>query len=152
MTSVWLDCDPGHDDAFAILLCDHPKLKLLGISTVHGNQTVEKTTTNAINTLAWGAMKNIPVVKGLSKPLVLPLHVCPEIHGVSGLDGAKFPETDQKPIENNAIVEIYNTLKHHESKVTIIITGCATNIAALLTVFPDIKKKIELVFFFFLLF
>ena len=91
---VWLDCDPGcetnfllkyvvviksacsfysmslsHDDAFAILLCDNPNVRLLGISTVHGNQTVEKTTKNAIKTLALGAMSQTDVVAGAAEPV-----------------------------------------------------------------------------------
>lgn len=68
---VWLDCDPGHDDSMAIMLAGHNKLlKLIGISTVAGNQTVDKTTLNALKTLHISGLDDIDVVKGQEKPLV----------------------------------------------------------------------------------
>jgi inosine-uridine nucleoside N-ribohydrolase len=146
VTNVWLDCDPGHDDAFAILLCDNPLIKLLGISTVHGNQTVEKTTANAIKTLALGAIWNIPVVAGLSKPVVVEARECPEIHGETGLDApnSSFPTTSQKPVEcDNAITYIKDQIMKCSSKVTVVATGCLTNVAMLLTLYPRIKERID---------
>lgn len=68
---VWLDCDPGHDDAMAIILAGHQNkfIKLLGISTVAGNQTVDKTTLNALKVLNISGLEEIDVVKGQEKPL-----------------------------------------------------------------------------------
>jgi hypothetical protein len=57
---VWLDCDPGHDDAMAIVLAGHsPRLRLVGVSTVASNQSVDKTTRNALDTLDWAGMSSI---------------------------------------------------------------------------------------------
>ena len=98
-TPIWLDCDPGHDDAFAILLAGHsPSLCLLGISTVHGNQTIERTTRNAASCLrAFGlAARGTKVVAGAARPLIVPSFVCPEIHGESGLDGVNSDGTPKK--------------------------------------------------------
>ncbi|PNY22352.1 Uridine nucleosidase, partial [Tolypocladium capitatum] len=87
---VWLDCDPGHDDAFAILLAaHHPRIKLLGISTVFGNASLERTTHNAASVLtALGRHEDVPLYAGLGKALERPaLHAPTDIHGDSGLDG-----------------------------------------------------------------
>ena len=86
---VWLDCDPGHDDALAIMLAAHSPahVHLLGISTVHGNQTLAKTTLNAARVLAMAGVRGVAVVPGAAKPLLRPARVCAEIHGASGLDG-----------------------------------------------------------------
>lgn len=84
--SVWLDCDPGHDDAFAILLSSYsPELKLLGISIVHGNDTVEHCALNAKRFLWTCGIKGIPVYPGIGRPIVRDAKFCPEIHGVSGI-------------------------------------------------------------------
>jgi inosine-uridine nucleoside N-ribohydrolase len=92
MKNVWMDCDPGHDDFFALILCaTHPSLHLLGVSTTAGNQSIEKTTKNALRALKL-LNKKVPVVQGLEKPLLLPGNVCPEIHGESGLD---LPDTEE---------------------------------------------------------
>ena len=67
------DCDPGHDDFFAILMCANPSIELIGVSTVGGNQTVEKTTINAlkaVQALGPEMSDKIPVVKGQSKPMI----------------------------------------------------------------------------------
>lgn len=82
---VWLDCDPGHDDAFAILLATQStqKIKLLGISIVHGNDTVEHCAKNALRML-WTCGVKVPVYKGIQTPLTRKPKYCPEIHGISG--------------------------------------------------------------------
>jgi hypothetical protein len=79
---VWLDCDPGHDDAAAIILAGYsPSIRLLGLSTTHGNQSTEKTTKNALNITNIAGLSYIPVVPGAVKPLVRPSLICAEIHG-----------------------------------------------------------------------
>ena len=106
--NVWLDCDPGHDDAFAIILAGHSKkINLLGISTVAGNQTVERTTLNALRISSISGMEDIPVAKGVAKPLMRPARICPEIHGTSGLN---FPELKKKVVSDKAALCIISYL------------------------------------------
>uniref|UniRef100_A0A6B2LA08 Inosine/uridine-preferring nucleoside hydrolase domain-containing protein n=1 Tax=Arcella intermedia TaxID=1963864 RepID=A0A6B2LA08_9EUKA len=142
-----MDCDPGHDDACAIMLAGHnPHLELLGISTVMGNQTLQKTTMNALKVLAISGLDDIKVVPGQAKPLIETLAVCPEIHGDSGLETAKesFPDVQIKePVQQKAIIYMNQVFSKTEGKITIIATACLTNIALLLTVFPEVKEKIE---------
>ena len=85
---VIIDCDPGHDDALALLLAaGDSRLRLLGVTTVAGNQTLDKTTRNAQRILALAGASAIPVAAGCDRPLVGELTVADDIHGVSGLDG-----------------------------------------------------------------
>ena len=92
LIDCWLDCDPGHDDAFAIILAAYSgKIKLGGMSTVSGNQTIEKTTKNALNVLnliglvnekpEGGNVLDFPLIQGAAKPLMRPGVICDEIHG-----------------------------------------------------------------------
>lgn len=105
---VWLDCDPGHDDAMAIIMAaTNPNLNLIGISTVFGNNTIEKTTRNALRVLKMINMDNIPVYKGAKEPLVRKIHIAEDIHGETGLNGCELPETDQKPITEEVYLKIY---------------------------------------------
>lgn len=168
-THCWLDCDPGHDDAFAILLAAYSeKIKLIGLSTVSGNQTIEKTTKNALNVLNLiGLLKeqksendsekliDFPIIQGAGKPLMRPGVICDEIHGESGLEthsSIKFPdlpEFAQKYVnEFNSQRPHYTTLMYEFIKqssvpVTIIATGPLTNIALLLVNHPDCVQNIE---------
>src|SRR4029077_10387460 len=67
---IILDCDPGHDDAIALLLAlASPELELLGVTTVHGNQTLEKTTANALRVLDLAGRPDVPVAAGADRPL-----------------------------------------------------------------------------------
>ena len=85
---VIVDCDPGHDDALALLLAvGDPRLRLLGVTTVAGNQTLDKTTRNALRILALAGVDDVPVAAGCDRPLVGDLSVAEDIHGPSGLDG-----------------------------------------------------------------
>ena len=89
---IVIDCDPGHDDAIAILLAlASPEVELRGITTVAGNQTLEKTTTNALKVLEVAGRTDIPVAAGADRPLRRELRTAAHVHGESGLDGPDFP-------------------------------------------------------------
>ncbi len=91
-TPVILDCDPGHDDAIALLLAlASPEIELVGVTTTHGNQTLDKTTDNALRLLALVDRTDVPVALGAERPLVRELHVAAHVHGESGLDGPELP-------------------------------------------------------------
>ncbi|KYQ91767.1 N-D-ribosylpurine ribohydrolase [Tieghemostelium lacteum] len=151
---IWLDCDPGHDDAFMIMLATHtPGFKVLGISTVAGNQTVDKTTDNALRVLeSIGLGGKIDVVKGAAVPLVRASMICPEIHGESGLDCiTPLPHSKHSAITDKPAVQVmYERIKscYHEQtkqqKVTIVATGCLTNIALLFSVYPQVKSMVDI--------
>ena len=89
-TPILLDCDPGHDDAIAILLAlGSDELELRGVTTVAGNQTLEKTTANAIRVLELAGRGEIPVAAGAGRPLVREPRVAADVHGETGLDGPR---------------------------------------------------------------
>lgn len=153
MKTIWLDCDPGHDDAMAIILaCFHPECHVLGISTVAGNQSVEKTTLNAAAVLAAIGCSDIQLIKGQSRAIMQPLVFCEEIHGQSGLDGpdgkmlftkGKLPAQTQPGVV--LIFEAINRFyKETGQIVDLVCTGSLTNIALMLTLFPEIAPAIRI--------
>lgn len=87
-------------------------------------------------------IKNIPVYKGASKPLVRKIHIAEDIHGETGLNGCDLPETDQKPITEEVFLKIYQIFKNSPRKIHFVPTGSLTNLATLLKGFPEIKDKI----------
>ena len=96
---IILDCDPGHDDAIALLLAlASPELELLGVTTTYGNQTLEKTTANALRVLELVERTDVPVAAGAERPLARELVVAAHVHGESGLDGPALPEAHAAPI------------------------------------------------------
>lgn len=144
MKHIIIDCDPGHDDALAIMTAfAHPEcFQILGVTTVGGNQTLEKVTTNAKNILQFiGA--DIPLAMGQSEPLVKPLDTGEEAHGESGMDGPYFDGTDYPVESENAVCFMYEKIMSCPEKVTLVALAPLTNVALLLKVYPDVKKKIE---------
>lgn len=153
---VWLDCDPGHDDALAIILAGyHPSVQLLGVSTVAGNQAVEKVTDNALRVLAAAGLERVPVVMGQSKPLMRPAVHCPQIHGESGLDGPLggpiLPPSPHSPIPGKAVVVMFETIRDWSSinngttKVQLVATGALSNVALLLMIYPEVAEMVDVV-------
>lgn len=144
MRQIWIDCDPGHDDAMTILtaIANPEKLKILGISTVGGNQTIEKVTTNAKNILEF-VHSDIPLAKGQDKPLVKPLNTAPEAHGDGGMDGSYFNGTDYPVVSENAVEYMYHKIMESKEKTTLVALAPLTNLALLLKVYPEVKEKIE---------
>jgi inosine-uridine nucleoside N-ribohydrolase len=144
MKNIILDCDPGHDDMMAIILaCASSKINLLGITTVAGNHSGDKTLNNALKTLTLIGETHIPVARGFDKPLFRELTVAPHIHGASGLDGADLPEPGIEPSTLGAVDFIVQTLENKPKKSLIVATGPLTNIAMVLFKNPNLKKKIE---------
>jgi inosine-uridine nucleoside N-ribohydrolase len=140
---IIIDCDPGHDDAIELLLAlADPEVNLLGICTVAGNQTIEKTTTNALKVLQLADRNDIKVYKGAAKPLIGDLITAPNIHGISGLDGTLIEEPTQKYQDKGALDFLHHALINEEH-VTIVSTGPITNLGLLLLVYPEVKKNID---------
>src|SRR5437763_9198594 len=129
-TPILLDCDPGHDDAVALLLAlGSPEVQLLGVTTVAGNQTLDKTTANAIRVLDHVGFAELPVSAGADRPLVRARHVAADVHGESGLDGPDLPPPSREPEAAHAIDWIATMLVTRDEPVTIVATGPLTNIA-----------------------
>ncbi len=144
VTDIILDCDPGHDDAIALLLAlASPELHLLGVTTVSGNQTLEKTTANAIRVLDHSDRPDIPVAAGADRPLVRERHVAAEVHGETGLDGPDLPPPSRAPEAAHAIDWIAMTLAATPHPVTLVPTGPLTNIALFLARYPELRDRVE---------
>lgn len=141
---IIIDCDPGHDDAVAILMAArHPSLELLGITTVRGNQTLDKTTTNALNICQWLDI-DVPVCRGLDAPIVREKNeVAESIHGESGLDGPVFPALTKKLDDRHAVDFIIETVMASKEKVTLVPTGPLSNVAMAMRKEPRILENIE---------
>ncbi len=145
---ILIDCDPGHDDMLAIMvaLANKDKLNLLGITTVGGNQTVEKLTQNTLNILSF-LNENVPVCSGSCKPLIKELNigVGHEMHGESGLGGYDLEKSSLKVEEANVVDFLRDKILSAKEKVTIVATAPLTNIAKLLLAYPEISEKIEMI-------
>ncbi len=142
---VILDGDPGHDDAIAwVLAAASDEFDIKAITTVAGNQTLEKVTYNARRIAALLHL-DIEVAKGRNRPLCGDLIIAPNFHGETGLDGPTLPEPRNELSKLSAIEMMEKVLRESEEKVTIITTGAQTNIGALLLSHPELKEKIELI-------
>ncbi|TBL47667.1 pyrimidine-specific ribonucleoside hydrolase RihA [Obesumbacterium proteus] len=140
---IILDCDPGHDDAIALILAlASPELELKAVTTSAGNQTPEKTLRNALRILTLLQRSDIPVAGGAVKPLMRELIIADNVHGESGLDGPDLPEPNFAPQQCNAVELIAKTLRESAEPVTIVATGPLTNIALLLTSHAELQPKI----------
>jgi inosine-uridine nucleoside N-ribohydrolase len=129
-TPIILDCDPGHDDAIALLLAlASPELELLGVTTTYGNQTLEKTTANALRVLELVGRTDVPVAAGAAEPLERPLVVAAHVHGESGLDGPTLPPPSAEPASADAVAWIAGAVASSQSPVTLVPTGPLTNVA-----------------------
>ena len=124
---IILDCDPGHDDAIALLLAlASPEVELLGVTTVHGNQTLEKTTENALRVLELVGRTDVPVARGADRPLERTLAVAAHVHGESGLDGPELPAATASPVAQHAVEFM---VEHVTPETVLVPVGPLTNVA-----------------------
>jgi pyrimidine-specific ribonucleoside hydrolase len=137
-----LDCDPGHDDAIAILLAvASPELELVGVTTVSGNQTLDKTTANALKVLELAGRSDIPVYAGADRPFVRERDVAAHVHGESGLDGPDLPEPSQSARPQHAVEYLAEEIRRRDGRVTLVATGPLTNVGLLFALHPDVRPE-----------
>ena len=141
MRKVILDCDPGHDDAFAIMLAAG-NLDLLGVTTVGGNGYLSNVTRNALVVLEKIGRTDVAVYPGHSGPSLGDLIICENVHGVSGLDGPVVSEPVRKPETKHAVDFIVETVMSTDH-VTLCATGPLTNIASALNKEPRIAQRVD---------
>jgi inosine-uridine nucleoside N-ribohydrolase len=141
---IILDCDPGHDDAIALMLAlASPEIELLGVTTVHGNQTLAKTTINALKLLEFVGRTEIPVAAGADRPFQREPYVAAYVHGESGMDGPTLPQPTGSPVDRHAVDFIAETVLASAEPVTLVPTGPLTNIGLLLALHPDAAARVE---------
>ena len=137
-TPILLDCDPGHDDAIALLLAlGSDELELRGVTVVAGNQTLEKTTANAIRVLELAGRGDVPVAVGSPRPLVREPFVAAYVHGETGLDGPDLPPPQAEPSDQHAV----DFLAERLEGATLVATGPLTNVALLLARYPEARPE-----------
>jgi len=144
-TKIILDCDPGHDDAIAMLLAHgNPEIDLVAVTTVHGNQTIEKVTRNALAVATVAGITGVPFAAGAHRPLVRAAEVAESIHGDSGMDGPVLPEPAFAPEDRHAVDLIIDTIMQNPpGTITLVPTGALTNIALAVRKEPRIADRVK---------
>lgn len=142
---IILDCDPGHDDAVALLLAHgNPDIELLAVTTVVGNQTLEKVTRNALSVATIAGITGVPFAAGCDRPLVRTIETAPSIHGETGMDGPEQPESTIELDPRHAVDLIIETVMAHEpGTVTLVPTAGLTNIAMAVRKEPRIVERVK---------
>ncbi|WP_087607180.1 pyrimidine-specific ribonucleoside hydrolase RihA [Klebsiella pneumoniae] len=140
---IMIDCDPGHDDAIALVLAlASPELEVKAVTASAGNQTPEKTLRNVLRMLTLLNRPDIPVAGGAWKPLMRDLIIADNVHGESGLDGPSLPEPAFAPQNCTAVELMASVLRESQEPVTLVATGPQTNVALLLASHPELHAKI----------
>ena len=143
---VILDCDPGMDDSMAIVMAAKSSmLELLAVTTVNGNYSIETTSKNALKTLEMITRPDIPVFRGMGRPIVRPVPPDPFTHGKDGQAENFLPEPTLKISELHAVDQIIAYVKQYPGDVYILCTGPMTNLALALIKAPEIAELIPAV-------
>ena len=134
-----LDCDPGIDDAVALLLAlASPEVDLLAVTTVAGNVPLERTTANGLRILELAGRGDVPLAAGAPRPLI---HVraagSEEVHGETGLDGSGLPASTLAPVREHAVDLIARLALERPGEVTLVAVGPLTNVALLAALRPE---------------
>ncbi|REK71415.1 ribonucleoside hydrolase RihC [Paenibacillus paeoniae] len=141
---IIIDTDPGIDDAVALAIALYSeKLDVRLITTIAGNVSLQKVTTNALRLLQFFG-KNIPVALGAERPLIKDPIDASDIHGSTGMDGFDFEEpTEDLVLKEHAVNAMYRVIMASEEPITLVPIGPLTNIALLLKMYPEVKERID---------
>lgn len=143
---IWLDCDPGIDDAaaLAVAAAARDRLELLGVSVTAGNQTLAKVADNCRRLMAYLALCDSPLLAISPEPLLRAPKTAGAIHGETGLGRERLPDTDFKPRPGNGLLQMRNLILAlpPAEQVTVVALGPLSNIALLLKAFPEVREKI----------
>lgn len=139
------DCDPGHDDAIAMLLAHgSPEVELAAVTTVVGNHTLHNVTRNALSVARVGGVTGVPFAAGCDRPLVRSVENALSIHGQTGLDGPELPEPEIELDPRHAADLIIDTVMSHEpGEITLVPTAGLTNIALAVRKEPRIASRVR---------
>ncbi len=141
---VLLDCDPGIDDALALLLAlASPEIDLIGVTTVAGNASVEDETDNALALLAMGRRSDVPVAMGCARPLIKPLITAADTHGPTGMGYATLPSYSTRALSQHAVDFIIEQVQHAPGEITVVAVGPLTNLALAIRKAPEIIPLIK---------
>jgi inosine-uridine nucleoside N-ribohydrolase len=141
---VLVDCDPGQDDAIALLLAlASPELELLGVTTVAGNQTLDKVAANAIRVLELAGRGDVPVAAGADRPLARELFTAADAHGETGLDGPELPPARGRALDQHAVDFLAERILGADEPVTLVALGPLTNLALLLAERPEAAARLD---------
>ncbi len=143
---IIIDCDPGQDDALAILLAlgSPDEIDVLAVTAVAGNVPLALTEINARKLVALAGRSDIPVYAGADRPLVQDLVTAEFVHGKTGLDGADLPNPSTPLAEGHAALAIIDMVRREpKGTVTLCPIGPLTNIALAMRLAPDIIPKIK---------
>ncbi len=140
---ILIDCDPGHDDAVAIMLAaGTAAVELVAVTTVAGNQTLDKTTLNARRVCTAAGLRGVPVAAGSARPLLRDLQVAEAIHGTSGLDGPSFDEPTVPLADTTAVEVIIETVMRSPGEITLVPMGPLSNVALALRHEPRLAEAV----------
>jgi inosine-uridine nucleoside N-ribohydrolase len=141
---IVIDCDPGHDDAIAIMLAlGSPEVDLRAVTTVSGNAPLHHTTANAIRVLDHVGRPDVPVAAGAGRPLVRDPYVPGDVHGETGLDGPDLPPPARAPLETHAVDVIAEVATSSDRRVTLVAIGPLTNVAIFAARHPDAAAALK---------
>lgn len=144
---IIMDCGPGHDDAVALLLAlGNPAIEVVGITTVGGNQTLEKVSRNAQVVCEIARRTDVPIFPGCDRPLIQPMRVAADIHGDTGMnvDGVELPKPTQALEATHGVDFLIDTIMaHDDGEITLVPTGPLTNIAMAVRKEPGIVKRVR---------
>ncbi|HEY4459170.1 MAG TPA: nucleoside hydrolase [Pseudonocardiaceae bacterium] len=141
---IILDCDPGHDDAIALILAQgNPEIDIAAITTVAGNQTIDNVTRNALATATVAGITNVPIAAGAHRSLIEPQFVG-DVHGATGLDGPILPEPTVSLDPRHGVDLIIDTIMTADpGEITLVPTGPLTNIALAVRKEPRIVARVK---------
>ena len=138
---IILDCDPGHDDALAIILAAYnPKIDLRGIVTVSGNGAIDKVTYNALSICTLAKIR-VPVAQGSGVSILGSAEAATDIHGETALDGAPLPKPTFELSKESGIELMARLVRESSEPITIVATGPLTNVAILLKCGLDVTHQ-----------
>jgi purine nucleosidase len=141
---IIIDCDPGIDDALALVFADgHPELALRGITTVAGNVGLDQTTDNALRVRDYLGLRDVPVVAGCPRPLVRPPIHARQVHGESGLGAARLPAPSTGPADGHAVDYLAAAAAAEPGQITLVATGPLTNVALALRRYPGLAAGVR---------
>ncbi len=144
MKKIILDCDPGMDDSMAIVMAaKSPELKLMAVTTVNGNYPADVTCVNARKVLEMLGREEIPVAKGMERPMVRNAPKDPFTHGKDGQAENFLPDPEIPLDSRHAVDLLIDLIKENPGEITVIATGPMSNIAMAITKAPEIKSMIK---------